>query len=285
MSIEIMSTVWRLGLPTNRKFVLLKLADHANEHGRQVFPSVAHVAARCGLSKRTVQRILGEFVKEGALTVIKNEKGGAGGPRHYQIEIELLEHLYPAEIEAFEGDTVTPSENGGAKAEGDTVTPSETGAKGDTVTPSEAARVTPATPEGDTGDGQGCQSLSPESPLTITNHQGAPAADAAPGGASPANAQWKAKAVEIERAFGGDFESWIDALTPDSDDGEVLLLAAPSRMYVKVCSERFKTTLEHILERRIVIEVRSWASGAYKKRQAIRRESEEIEDALGEPAA
>ena len=87
MSVHITAPVWHLNLPTNRKMVLLKLADCANQHGANAFPSVDTIARDTGVSRRTVQTILAEFRSSDVLVVERHEKGGRGLSTVYKIDL------------------------------------------------------------------------------------------------------------------------------------------------------------------------------------------------------
>jgi hypothetical protein len=57
LSIHLMSAAFRTSLPSTQKFVLVALADIANDHG-ECYPSVATLMERCSLSERAVQGAL-----------------------------------------------------------------------------------------------------------------------------------------------------------------------------------------------------------------------------------
>src|SRR3990167_6636563 len=65
-----MTMVWQSDLPSERKFILLKLADHADDEGRRVFPSVASIAWHIGASERTIQRHMKALRDEGILEIV-----------------------------------------------------------------------------------------------------------------------------------------------------------------------------------------------------------------------
>ncbi len=77
----------------NRKAVLLKLADHAHDDGTSIYPSVALVAEETHLSKRTVQRVLSEFVDVDLLRLVAFEGGGRGKSRNYTLNVPMLQAL------------------------------------------------------------------------------------------------------------------------------------------------------------------------------------------------
>lgn len=78
MSIKLMSKVfdgrfdWGSGAPTEPtiKLVLLALADHASDTGEAVYPSIAHICAKTGLSRHAVKDTLAASRKRGILTAI-----------------------------------------------------------------------------------------------------------------------------------------------------------------------------------------------------------------------
>ncbi len=74
VSLEMMNSVWPLPLPSVQKFVLLALADRADENGTKCYPSVKWIMERTSLSERTVQRAIGWLSDHGHLTV--EEKPG-----------------------------------------------------------------------------------------------------------------------------------------------------------------------------------------------------------------
>lgn len=96
MSIYLMTAIWKgVDLPTNRKVVLLKLADHADDEGQNCWPSVGRIAHECGVVPRTVQMILREFEKEEIIRIEGNPGGGRGRSRHYRIDVERAQQLHP----------------------------------------------------------------------------------------------------------------------------------------------------------------------------------------------
>lgn len=73
MSIALMSAIWPLEMDSTPKFVLLSLADQANDSG-ECWPSVANLAKRTGLSERTVQYAIKQLVADGRITI--SERAG-----------------------------------------------------------------------------------------------------------------------------------------------------------------------------------------------------------------
>lgn len=69
------------------KIVLLKLADHAKDDGSDVYPGQKSVAAECGCSVRTVQRVVKWACGEGIL----EELPGPGNKiRHYRFCLDSM---------------------------------------------------------------------------------------------------------------------------------------------------------------------------------------------------
>lgn len=76
MSVRMMALVWEADLPRDQKFILLAYADHANDDGYNVFPSVPRIAWKTGYSERQVQRITSNLVKVGILVQMGNSQLG-----------------------------------------------------------------------------------------------------------------------------------------------------------------------------------------------------------------
>lgn len=90
-----MAEVWRLDLEPTKKLVLLAYADHADEDGDRVYPSVSRVAHKCGLSIRQVQRISHDLRDEDQLMQMIEEGGGRGKPNRYCLTLENGVKLSP----------------------------------------------------------------------------------------------------------------------------------------------------------------------------------------------
>ncbi len=68
MSIAFMIAVWQLKIPPHEKLVLLALADHARDNGL-CWPSVDHLAEKCSLSDRQIQRTIRKLQEKGFLLI------------------------------------------------------------------------------------------------------------------------------------------------------------------------------------------------------------------------
>jgi hypothetical protein len=95
MSVEIMSKVWEMDLPTTKKLVLLALADHADDAGANVYPSVPRVAWKSGLSTRQTRRVMQQLRDDDELLILVREGGGRGGTNEYRIDITKGVNLTP----------------------------------------------------------------------------------------------------------------------------------------------------------------------------------------------
>ena len=93
MSIQLMSAVYNVDLPSSDKFVLLMLADHANPNG-YCFPSQKRLARHPSLSVRTVQYAIQRLVKGNWIKIVK-EPDGRGKSTEYLINLEKVAMASP----------------------------------------------------------------------------------------------------------------------------------------------------------------------------------------------
>ncbi|CTQ56332.1 hypothetical protein LP7551_04892 [Roseibium album] len=94
MSFKCSDMVWERDFGTpHRKIVAARLADRADDNGCGIWPSIERTAAECNLSRRTVQRVLKDFVKEGLLVIVAKGGKGPGSPRHYDFDLTVLAKL------------------------------------------------------------------------------------------------------------------------------------------------------------------------------------------------
>lgn len=79
----------KFGTPT-RKVLALALADHADDDGASIYPSIARLAEKCEIDRRTVQRQLRAFEEEGLLAVVS--VGGTRGKdtREWKFDLTKL---------------------------------------------------------------------------------------------------------------------------------------------------------------------------------------------------
>ncbi len=81
--------VWKYRVPFNQAWVLMALADHADDDGTNCYPAVAYVAWKTGYSERQVRRIMKQLRDLHALIILE-ESRGPGHPVHYQIDMSVL---------------------------------------------------------------------------------------------------------------------------------------------------------------------------------------------------
>jgi hypothetical protein len=65
-----MAIVWELDLKANEKFVLLAYADHADDDGDNVYPSLGRVARKTGYSRDQVRRISRQLVDKRLMEMV-----------------------------------------------------------------------------------------------------------------------------------------------------------------------------------------------------------------------
>ena len=88
MSLRALTWAWEQELTNpSEKLVLLAIADHANDDG-MCWPSMSHVAERCLLSTRQIQRITEQLVHYGLLTRERRKRpDGTLGTYTYTLNI------------------------------------------------------------------------------------------------------------------------------------------------------------------------------------------------------
>ena len=159
MSVRATTWVWEQPMPPSEKIVLLRLADHANPDGGDVYPSIASVAEYTGISERQVQRYIKGFVERGILVITGHAKGGRSNPREYQFTFQFAPRKGDTRDTVSDAERVTPPTPIAARKgdADDTVSERVTSTKGDTEG---TERVTPMTLKGDTA-------MSPEPSRTV----------------------------------------------------------------------------------------------------------------------
>ena len=87
MSIKLMSLVWDNGPnDATQRFVLLALADRANDQGGSCYPSILELSKKCAMSQRTVIRAIDGLV-DGGFLVRKRHKSRSNS---YTIVVDQL---------------------------------------------------------------------------------------------------------------------------------------------------------------------------------------------------
>jgi len=77
MSVRAMAWAWRQQLSGPEKLVLMALADHADEDGI-CWPGNAHIARKCNLSQRSVQRHVKNLIDNGYMTAHRRFRDTGG---------------------------------------------------------------------------------------------------------------------------------------------------------------------------------------------------------------
>jgi DNA-binding transcriptional ArsR family regulator len=77
MSVRAMAWAWRQQLSGPEKLVLMALADHADEDGI-CWPGNAHIARKCNLSQRSVQRHIKNLIDNGYMTAHRRYRDTGG---------------------------------------------------------------------------------------------------------------------------------------------------------------------------------------------------------------
>lgn len=158
-----MAEVWGLNLKHNEQLILLALADHGDDDGANIWPSLAHLAWKTGYSRRQVKTIMSDLRKRGVLRVEK-----AATWRHppvYRLNLNLL----PKKAPWLRGEETAPLKGSGGKFPvsrgGETALRGEvSGSRGEVATApesspesspeplKESARARPESLEGDSVD-------------------------------------------------------------------------------------------------------------------------------------
>ena len=98
MSVEQSAKAWKLNIQGSLKLVLLSLADHADSHGRHVFPSQDLISKRCGISVRQVRRLFNQLEALGLIIPVKYPKGGRNHTTEYELTLDQPETVETIEI-------------------------------------------------------------------------------------------------------------------------------------------------------------------------------------------
>ena len=94
MSHHVQALVWLAEIPNPQaKLVAVKLADHANDGGGSIFPSVETVAHATSLSRSTVCKWQAAFEHCGLLMVAKRVLGGEGNTTARAFNLDMLKRV------------------------------------------------------------------------------------------------------------------------------------------------------------------------------------------------
>ncbi|ULH08212.1 helix-turn-helix domain-containing protein [Alcaligenes faecalis] len=91
MSVEVMTAVFkRYPVGGGEMILALALADHADDDGAKVFPSIDHLMTKTRQSRRTVQYQLRRMEESGWLILVNSGNGGRGQSREYRISLDWI---------------------------------------------------------------------------------------------------------------------------------------------------------------------------------------------------
>ncbi len=111
MSLKVMAWAWNLPLPPTPKFVMMALADEANDDG-YCFPSHHRIAQKCSINERSVRRMLSMLSADGYLEIKQRFNGRARTSNGYKLAINRPRTNCPGgEVSAVLGDR-TPVSGG-----------------------------------------------------------------------------------------------------------------------------------------------------------------------------
>jgi hypothetical protein len=93
MSITLMGKIFKLEnvLTSSEKFVLLSLADHGNDDGLSIYPSISLTSKRTSLDERSVRRIQNNLSTKGFL--LKTPGGGGRLTNNYQVNVPFIDQI------------------------------------------------------------------------------------------------------------------------------------------------------------------------------------------------
>ena len=122
MSIKLMTAVFDSALEKAEKVVALSYADHADDRGKNIFPSIEYMAWKTGYSERSVQRATNALVEK---SILIPDGTGPNGTNRWQMIAKNLPERPPFKRgdKMSGGDTVSPGGVTFCHNGGDTVSP------------------------------------------------------------------------------------------------------------------------------------------------------------------
>jgi len=109
MSIQMMTLVYQSGLGKSQKSVALAYADHADDEGRNIYPSVEYMAWKTGYSERQIQRVTKELLAD---RILIREGVGQHGTNKFRLSADRLPKRPPFRPETenpyMGGDKMSP---------------------------------------------------------------------------------------------------------------------------------------------------------------------------------
>ena len=101
-----MTWAWSISLPPTPKLVLMALADEADDRGF-CFPSIRHVASKCSMTPRSVQRLIRRLAQD-RLVVIERRfrKDRARTSNGYRLAVDYPRQIVRGPMTTHTGGTI-----------------------------------------------------------------------------------------------------------------------------------------------------------------------------------
>ena len=88
MSGKLVGKVYDIYLPHDQQAIMIALADHGNDFGEHIHPSIDYLAWKTGYHRRNVQKILRKLEELQLLIPVAYEQGGRGLATVYEMHLE-----------------------------------------------------------------------------------------------------------------------------------------------------------------------------------------------------
>lgn len=99
MSVRMMTAVFALDIPSLEELLLIALADHADDDGNNVWPTVSYLAWKTNLSESGVRKMMARFRDMGVLIPVDRQGGGRRCSVIYRLDLEPLPRKQPFQRE------------------------------------------------------------------------------------------------------------------------------------------------------------------------------------------
>jgi hypothetical protein len=97
------------GLTPTHKLVLLALADHASEDGRNVYPGVNRLMLKTGLSERAIRKTLSDLRSKECRLLIVVKKATQHYPTQYAIDLRKLDSMRNPDLHDVPSEDIRPA--------------------------------------------------------------------------------------------------------------------------------------------------------------------------------
>lgn len=122
MSIKVLSHIWQTSQATGSKLlVLLAMADFADDHGGNIYPSMQTLAAKARLSTDQTRRVVHELADGGYIKLVSEGgwRNGRNWANEYQIVLDRPDDMQEGGTGKLQGGSANAS--GGTSADASTV--------------------------------------------------------------------------------------------------------------------------------------------------------------------